>query len=225
MIRRGLAFGLVLAMASAASAGVVVSVDQATLNGTYGAGTITVPLVLTQDPAGADIGIRGLGFDFTLTDAALAPANFAFDYTGVTIYPYQPYSDFLDMPLPATVFTNSSPSDPLSVTMLVLPGSGPTNPPALASFEITTPDGPGMWDVDFMTPTDPNDPNLGFWLSFDFENPTVWRPGDGAEVGLPDGWTGIKLASDDGASYYFIPEPASLGLLALGGLALIRRRR
>jgi len=41
-------------------------------------------------------------------------------------------------------------------------------------------------------------------------------------IGAPDATT---VATGDGAAYLFVPEPATLALLAAGGLALLRRRR
>ena len=65
--------------------------------------------------------------------------------------------------------------------------------------------------------------NGPYWFDFAFYDvDTVWiKPGSGGRHGAGDG-RGHYLVIDN---ITIIPEPATLGLLLLGGLAMLRRRR
>ncbi|MBU0717596.1 MAG: PEP-CTERM sorting domain-containing protein, partial [Planctomycetes bacterium] len=86
------------------------------------------------------------------------------------------------------------------------------------------------WTIDLLTPinlageVDFTDENFGMVLDFGFGDPgdpvTKW----GSAVDSPDIQDTITYAPDGGPLTFRIPEPGTLSLLGLGGLALIRRR-
>ena len=223
MFKRKLAVCAVLAMAPVAGAGVMIEViDPAGPGATHPAGsTIPLDIYLTQDPVGDEIGIRGLGFSFSLTEAETS--NFAFDYSSITMGD-EWYEDWPDRPLPATVYFSAAPTEPLNLGMLVLPESDPLH---AASFDLTLPTADGLYVLDLIhaAPGHEDDPNHTFWLYFGFgldpNDPiTIWWPGrsGASQVGID------SFAIADGESVW-IPEPTSLSLIVLGGIAALCRRR
>ena len=82
----------------------------------------------------------------------------------------------------------------------------------LPSFVLVgLPDAGGIYLLDAMNPT-AGDINTGARVDYDFLNPTILHALNG---NLAGGQVGLTV----------IPEPATLGLLLLGGLVLIKRGR
>ena len=76
----------------------------------------------------------------------------------------------------------------------------------------------GMYTLDLLNST-AQDINSGAAIQFDFENPTDW----GVFNGMIDYGPGAGVAGP--ATFEVVPEPMTLLLLGLGGVAALRRRR
>lgn len=179
--------------------------------------------------------------------------NFWFDYSPITIagilqqgtYPASginpvsaqatsgAYTDFSNLlagdpavPFPpATSFSGSS--DPGGVNMLQFDADVATR---LGGIVVTLPQDPGNYTLDLLNPPAGETPSVNNGMVFDFgfgggpEDPvTKWAsaPQDG-RGGNPD----LLISYARGPlSLTVIPEPATLVLLGLGGIAVLRRRR
>jgi hypothetical protein len=76
----------------------------------------------------------------------------------------------------------------------------------------------GMYTLDLLNST-AQDINSGAAIQFDFDNPTDW----GVFNGMVDYGPGAGVSGP--ATFEVIPEPMTLVLLGLGGVAALRRRR
>jgi hypothetical protein len=207
MVKRGMAICLVVAMASVANAAMVELVpDTGTVVGgvlSVDPGTpLNVAVVLHSDAEG-DQWARGIQWDFTTSDGALGlDSDFAFDYSSLG-------GDFLyftstALPVPNNAFTGTGPAQGFT---LVLPGMGSLN---TGSIGLTAPMADGDYILNVLNAGE-SDSNMGGKVTLGFADPVELRAFTGD---LTDGQLIIR-----------VPEPASLSLLALGGLAALRRRR
>ena len=245
MGKTGLACCLLLAAASVAQAGILVELlpDLAPPNadGTYtGSESFQVDVLLISD---ATVNLRLLQFDHTASSPELSlgtdfdnglpvyeptvehdfdgVANLLFDYSSLSDPTV--YSDFSNLqagvdphPWPAsTVLTNllGRGGDPLTLEAGV--------PFHAGVMPVTLPAQAGTYVLDLLN-EGATDRNLGSLVVFgglDGSPTTTWSS-------IDDGNVEITYALDGGpAIFAVVPEPTTLFLLSMGGLALLKRTR
>lgn len=216
MLKRGLVSCAVLGFASSAFAGLALELRPDT--STFSNGTpFGVDVYIVETPAGTEParGLRGVQLDFSDTTGINAQVDnpfFDWDYTdniGLG-------SEFFTYPRTTWIWPIGTPN----TFMIELPDTGANDEAKVGDFHAT-PTG-DVWTLDIVNPDEP-DVNQGAFLTYGFGGPTDpvtnLRFGQGLtyQWRLPNGSTG------QGA--LVVPEPTTLGLLAVGALAAIRRRR
>jgi len=209
MLKRSLALGLVLCVASAANAGYTIDVNVPA--GPYlGGETVTADIGLTGSGE-ADVFARLITFDFAASDSALGLANWSWTpayQNGQQICSIVPSlcgtGHFEDTGLPKVNATFLG-TGLDAFNQIAIPGNGSI---VLGSVDVTIPTAPGTYTLDAVNNA-AADANDGARLDHDFDNPTtIWGTFAGGTADIT-----------------VVPEPATLALLGIGGLAAIRRRR
>jgi len=217
MVRSILSLGLVLAFASAANANTVVrlvpNIPQP-MDGYDMGQSLSVSVFLDNQTASARF-LRGVQLDFADTNPAIDLVdNFEFDFSTVPFLDAF-YAVFSAVPKPAAVY--STPSFNMN-GMFRLPAS----PDALrlGEIDLTLPMAPGDYTLDVLNRDDTNQ-NNGAFITFGFG----LTPADPVTLWRADGTTPAGALTGGNLVLTVVPEPASLSLLALGGLAAAWRRR
>ena len=190
MIRRGLALGLVLGLASVAQAGVVIDL-QPTTPAPYAQGsTVTVEAYLYQAPAGVDQDLRLVEMRFTSTDPALTVQNFLWDAGFVVPGHYKDEDLVLGPSGVAVAYTYVNPAElgPNPAAQVTLPGDG--TPVLVATMEVVMPGADGTYTLDVANATAPNDDldaTVCYGFGLDVGDPvTCMSPGSGVTGGTVD---------------------------------------
>ncbi|UCE59329.1 MAG: PEP-CTERM sorting domain-containing protein, partial [Phycisphaerales bacterium] len=161
---------------------------------------LTVDVNLMDTGVG-EIDLRRVALDFTQSDPALSlDPRFSF-----ACFYCLPYVKFPELPLPSLTYTGT---DPMPGFMLTLPAGGSVH---LGSIGLTVPSSPWGGCILDVVNYGARSPNEGARFDFDFEHPTMLHSTTGEISG--------------GILDLGIPEPGTLSLLALGGIAVVRRRR
>ncbi|UCE60183.1 MAG: PEP-CTERM sorting domain-containing protein [Phycisphaerales bacterium] len=208
MLKRLIAVGLLLAFAPVANAGLIDLELVPDIAGPYTGGEYVTVDVLAHDTGVGAVHFRRLALDFSQRDPALVTdPNFTFDFTDAGMGAL--YGSFPAMDFPSAGFSGVM---EMPDFMKSMPADGMIR---VGSIGVTVPMAIGDYILDAAT-VDPNgagDPrNWGARFDYSFTAPTEVWAGDG-------GVTGGKLTMT------VIPEPATLALLAIGGVAVLRRRR
>ena len=210
MFRRALTICVILGFASMAQGAAVLELTALTPeNGPggvdyLGGTTVDFQVAISTDVS-APTHIRLITLDFA--DSDLAPASpFTWDYS--TLMSSGLYGEFPDPPLENVTYSGTS---LIAGFILEIPVGGSLilgTSSVLLPGELAT---PVEYFVDALNVGAP-DNNSGARLDFDFDSPTTW-------------WGGNGMVTGDALGLTVIPEPATLLLLGLGGVAVLRRRR
>jgi hypothetical protein len=215
MLKRGLTLCLVLGVASVANAGAVLDIQLDTPEngpGGYLPGTTVDFSVFMSTDAQMDIEARLITIGFHVTDPALTFVGTEFDWDWSTVMFDFGYTKFLEYPRVNVTYSSTEPQPGL---ILVIPQGGALR---LGGGQVVAPMELGTYMLDGLNELgldydgQPGNANHCARLDFDFVNPTVWTAINGDVTG---GRTPVNV----------VPEPATLALLALGGVAALRRRR
>lgn len=212
MLRRALSVCAVLGMASAVHAGAVLTLTPTT-PGPYQPGqAITVDVFVTADQA---IQPRLMGFDFSKSNPSLSltgpngsdsTPDFNFDFSTLAVSAL--YATFPNLPAPQTVYSSQA---PIAGFILSLPANQAFH---AGTVGVTLPNAPGSYVLDAANFA-AADTNAGARIDFDFANTQTWSTFNDGNVEITGGQTTLTV----------VPEPATLALLGLGGLAAAFRRR
>ncbi len=204
MFKRGLVLSLVLSIASVANAGSTGLELVPAMPGPYAPGaTVDVDIIL-HNFEGQDIGLRLAQVDFAASDEALTIADFAIDLTPATggaLYAAFPTNFGGGNTIAAATYSGTS---LIPGFILVAPDNGTLS---LGVASVTLPDAEGTYMFDAINPGAP-DNNSGARFDYGFTNRTTLWPVGGDALALT-----------------VVPEPATLALLGVGGIAMLRRRR
>ncbi len=212
MLRRGLAFSLLLAVASAAQAGVIVDLVPATAGPYAQDQSVDVDIMLRQDPTDGDHSLRFIQFDFNTTAPELTlipprthdltPTDIRFwNFVGVTNCVNSTdaacgsghfLEDVLNGPrgriLSATYFfTDPADLGENATAQRILFGNGDAVKVGVMRVKMPLQDGVFMLDVVNAAETNPDvggvDVRWGFGLNVNAEPLTTWRANTGEITG------------------------------------------
>jgi len=155
---------------------------------------------------GLDIDLRELTLDFSATSPEVGlPATFEFNTSTLLIDVL--YTQFDQMPRVDMVYTSQQPMEQLIVHV-------PDGASYLVgTLEVIYPDSPGSYFVDAINARAP-DTNSGALFAYGFDHRVNLHYTFGNLAGSP-----IYLVA------VAVPEPATVALLGIGGLALVIQRR
>jgi len=203
--------------ASAVQGGAVVSLIPENPGPYSGGETFDVGLWLSQDSGGSDIYLRGIRFDFNASDPAIALNSFAWN-TSSTYFCQElglceqipfiaefPRLDDADRAVVNLVYLGGQQR---YLDQVILPEIGAL---LVGHLRISLPVVTGQYDLDAMNAETADGTNVGAGVDFGFEHRTIWIPDNGLSGGQ--------------YTFVVVPEPATLMLLGLGGVAATMRRR
>ena len=204
---------LALGFASAAQGDLVLDIvldassNPANPPGVYDPNEVVGFSVLAAQDTGADMSIRLMTINFSDSSPELTFIGdnyYVWDFAGAGVTPG------LTTPFNAAPNFNITYQSgaPVPGFMFVIPSGSPLQ---LGFGEVTVPGAAATYQLDVLNATESN-PNFTARIDFDFANPTTWTAFDGTITG------GV-------ARMTVVPEPVSLALLAIGGVAVLRRRR
>jgi len=194
-------------MASVANAGgTFLELVPATPGPYAGGDSVNVDIVF-HNGEGQDIGLRLAQLDFAASDPALDIADFSIDLSTASFGAlYAPFdTDFSS----GSTVANATYTGLSSIPGLILsvPDGGTLS---LGMASVTLPAADGTYNLDVVNPSAP-DNNSGARFDYGFTSRVTLFPVAGdplpLQVGAP------------------VPEPATLALLGIGGIAVLRRRR
>lgn len=200
MLKRAIALCAVLGFATAANAAVSLSLVPDNAGPYLGGETVNVDVFLINEGEG-NMQMRLLQLDTALTDPALGLGDVAVD-TSALLSPAL-YGSFPSGTVSNITYTATSPTPGFILEY----GEGSN---LVSTISVTLPTDPGSYILDVANNQAP-DNNTGAVFQWDFSNTQQAFAGDGTLGG--------------GQYTFVVPEPATLALLGLGGIAAFRRRR
>jgi len=201
MLKRAIALCAVLGFATAANAAVSLSLVPDNPGPYLGGEKVNVDVFLVNDGEG-DMQMRLLQLDTALTDPALGLGDVTIDTSSLIASAL--YGAFPSGTVSNITYTSTSPTP----GFILVYGEGSN---LVSTISVTLPNDPGDYIFDVANAQAP-DNNTGAVFQWDFDNTRQAFAGDGT---LGGGST----------TFTVVPEPATLALLGIGGLAAFRRRR
>ena len=207
MFKRGLVLSLVLCMASVVNAGSTslelrpsAPADAAG----YARGEVVDVEIVLLNGEGAAFDIRLAQVDFAASDAQLSIADFGIDLSSLladALYTQFPTDMAGGNTIANVTYSGSTPTPGFILNI------GEGGELSLGTATVTLPDADGTYRLDVVNGDAPNN-NSGARFDYGFDSRTILWPVGGGQTDLT-----------------VVPEPATLALLGVGGIAMLRRRR